>query len=79
MPIESTSFEVVNSLSAAFGIKAFLVLFLVFYIVFALILYRQVQIMALKLLTPLSPILRFIAILHIGASIAVLFLVIGTF
>lgn len=79
MPIESTSFGVVNSLSAAFGIKAFLVLFLVFYIVFALILYRQIQIMALKLSTPLSPILRFIAILHIGISLAVLFLVLGTF
>lgn len=79
MPVENNNFEMIKGLSAALGVKAFLVLFLIFYVVFAVILYRQIQIMDSKLPTPLSPILRFMATLHIGISAAVMFLVIGTF
>jgi hypothetical protein len=75
---ESFGFDFFN-LSAAFGVKAFLILFLVFYNVFALLLYRQIQIMAKKLPTPLSPILKFIAIVHIGISLSILFLIAGSF
>lgn len=60
-------------------LKSFIVLFLVFYSVFALILYRQIQLMNKKLPTTLSPFLKFVAIVHIGISLAVLFLVIGSF
>lgn len=79
MPIEEGGFEIVNNLSAAFGVKAFLILFLIFYAVFAVVLYRQVQLMSKKLPTLLSGHLRFIAILNIGISITILFFVIGTF
>jgi len=79
MPIEEAGFEAVNSITVAFGVKSFLILFLIFYTVFALILYRQVQIMVRKLPTPLSPHLRFISILNVGLSITVLFLILGLF
>lgn len=79
MPIESSGLDVINRLSAAFGVKAFLILFLIFYAVFAVILYRQVQLMGTKLPTPLNGHLKFIAILNIGVSLTILFFVIGTF
>ena len=68
-----------GEISAAFIIKAFLVLFLVFYGVFAMILYRQIQLMTKKLPTPLSPLLRFVGIIHIGVAATVLLMIIGTF
>ena len=79
MPIENVGLGFINNLSAAFGIKSFLILFLVFYSVFALLLYRQVQIMDQKLPTTLSPTLRFVGILHVGVALAVLFLTTGIF
>lgn len=79
MPIEGVGLGFLDNLTAAFGVKSFLVLFLVFYSVFALLLYRQVQIMDQKLPTALSPFLRFAGILHLGVSLAILFLTIGTF
>ena len=79
MLFSGSSFSFLNDFSLAFGIKAFLVLFLVFYSVFALILLRQIQIMSTTLPTELSPLLKFIGIMHFGFSLAVLFLVIGNF
>lgn len=71
--------EFLSSFTIAFGTKAFIVLFLIFYTMFALILYRQVQIMNSKLPTQLSPILRFVSVLNVGVSVAILFLIIGMF
>lgn len=68
-----------NFFNAAFGVKAFLILFLFFYLIFSIILYRQIQIMNKKIPTKLAPILRFFGIVHMGVSAAVLFLVIGNF
>lgn len=79
MPIEDSGFDMLGVLSVAFGAKAFLILFLIFYAVFGVVLYRQVQLMSKKLPTPLSGHLRFISILNIGVSITILFFVIGTF
>lgn len=73
------SFLTVNFLSLIFFIKAFFVLFLIFYIVFALIIFRQVQLMEKALPFVLSPLLTFIAILQIGLSLALLFIVLGVF
>ncbi len=78
MPIDET-LGIFSNISLAFGIKAFLILFLVFYNVIAVILFRQIQMMNVMLPTVLAPFLKFVAILHIGVSLAVLFLVIGTF
>ena len=58
-----------------FFIKIFFVLFLVFYSIFALILFRQIQLMSKALPLQLSPLLKFIAILHIGFALALLFIV----
>lgn len=68
-----------NFINAVFIIKAFLVLFLVFYTVFALIIFRQVQLMAKTLPVSISPFLKFIAIIQIGVSLALLFVVLGVF
>ena len=79
MPIEAVDLGFLDNLTAAFGVKSFLILFLVFYSVFALLLFRQVQIMNQKLPTSLSPTLRFVGILHVGVALAVLFLIAGIF
>lgn len=80
MPIEQVPLSFFDfSINAALTTKLFLVLFLIFYSIFALILYRQVQLMNNKLPTILSPILSFVSTVHIGASLAVLFLIIGAF
>lgn len=68
-----------NFFDVVFGVKAFLILFLVFYIFFAFILFRQISIMNKKLPTSLSPLLKFIGIVHLGFAIALLFLVLGNF
>ena len=68
-----------NFLNAVFIIKAFLGLFLVFYTVFALIIFRQVQLMAKTLPVSISPFLKFMAIIQIGVSLALLFVVLGVF
>lgn len=77
MPIEGRNF--LSFLNASFGIKAFFILFLVFYAFFALILFRQIQLMTKALPTALSPLLKFVAILHIGVALAFLFIVAGGF
>lgn len=78
MPVDD-NFGIFSPIDNAIFLKSFIVLFLVFYSVFALILYRQIQIMNKKLPTTLSPFLKFVAIVHIGISLAILFLVIGSF
>lgn len=67
------------SLSLGFLIKAFFVLFLVFYTVFSLIVFRQVQLMERTLPLTLSPLLTFVAIIQIGVALAFLFVVLGAF
>ncbi len=78
MPIDEAA-GIFSNLNAALGVKAFLILFLVFYNIIAIILFRQIQMMNVMLPTVLAPFLKFVAILHIGVSLAVLFLVFGTF
>lgn len=72
------SLDFIN-ISAGFIAKAFLILFLVFYSVFALILFRQVQLMTKAIPTAVKPFLKFITIIHIGVSIALLFIMIQLF
>jgi len=78
MPIEDFGPNL-TFLSVIFGVKAFFVLFLIFYAIFALILYRQAQIMDKALPTPIAGVLTFIAILQIGIALGLLFIVIGAF
>ncbi len=79
MLVSGGPFSFLNDFSLVFGVKAFLVLFLIFYSVFAVILLRQIQTMSRTMPTELSPVLKFIGIMHLGFSLAILFLVIGNF
>ena len=79
MPIETTGINIFEQIDLFIFVKVFFVLFVVFYAVFSLMLFRQVQIMSAKLPTALSPLLKFVGIVHIGISIAVLFFVVGSF
>lgn len=67
------------NISVEFIAKAFLILFLVFYCIFSLILFRQVQLVTKALPTSAGPFLKFIAIIHIGVSVALLFIMIQLF
>ena len=79
MPVVEISSNFFNSLDLNFFVKAFFILFLVFYTFFAIMLFRQVQIMTKKLPTQLSPLLKFIGLINVGVSLALLFLVVGMF
>lgn len=65
--------------SSSLIIKLFLLLFLIFYSIFSLIIFRQIQLMAKSLPISLSPALKFVAIIQIGISLALLFIAIGVF
>lgn len=82
MPIDE-SFKglpnILQGLSVVFALKSFVILFAVFYVVFSLILYRQIQLMDRSLPTPIGPFLKFIGILQIGIALAFLFILIGAF
>lgn len=79
MPVDNLSVSVLGNLNAQFGLKAFLLLFLVFYSVFTLILFRQIQVMGRTVILPAVPFLKFLAIIHVGITLAILFITIGTF
>lgn len=79
MLYDLNQFASLDKVGATLPLKAFLVLFLIFYIVFAVLVFRQVISMSEKLSTPLSPLLRFISIIHVGVAIAVLLLILGSF
>jgi len=79
MPVDEVGSGLIPSINSALVIKIFLILFLVFYVVFAFILFRQIQLMGRTLPTPTVPLLRFVATVHIGVSVALLFAIIGTF
>jgi len=44
-------------------------LILIFYAIFALIIVRQVDLMSKTLITPVSPVVKFISIVHAGLSL----------
>ena len=71
--------NILQGLSVVFVLKSFVILFAVFYVVFSLILYRQIQLMDRSLPTPIGPFLKFIGILQIGVALAFLFILIGAF
>lgn len=80
MPIEEGIRPDISSrFNTAFFSQAFLILFLVFYTIFALILFRQIQLMGKTLPSAINPFLKFVAILHVGVSLALLLIVLGVF
>ena len=79
MPIDETAFGQLANVNTNFVIKVFLILFLIFYAFFAFMLLRQIQTLAKELPTPAAPLLRFLAIINLGVSLAILLIVIGVF
>ena len=77
MPIERSVFGMLG-LESSFIVSAFFLLFVLFYIVFSLILYRQIQLMGRTLPTNLVGFLKFISILLVGMSLALLIIAVGS-
>lgn len=53
------------------------IIFVVLYLVFALVIVRQIQLMTKTLLSPVAPILIFLGIIHVGVVLAILILLVG--
>ncbi len=79
MPVGDTTNTIINSFNGLFITKMFMVLFIIFYTIFALLLFRQIQLMTKKLPTKLTPLLKFIAVVNVGFSLAILFLFMSSF
>ena len=79
MPIEDIDTGIFDKINFIFIAKSFLILFAIFYVIFAFMLLRQVQLMCRTLPTSLSPLLKFLAIIHVGVALAVLLVVLGFF
>lgn len=58
-------------------IRYSILLILVFYAIFALIIIRQTDLMSRTLITPVSPIVKAIAIVNAGFAIGFIFLAVG--
>lgn len=79
MPIDEAGLALFNNISIVFFFKVFFILFLFFNVIFSLVLYRQVYVMGRTLMTNLVPFFRFISIIYIGLSLALLIIVLGVF
>lgn len=81
MPIEEGVAlpNLLTGFNAALLLKAFVMLFVIFYAVFALILFRQIQLMDRAIPTPIGPFLKFVGILQIGVALGFMFIIIGLF
>ncbi len=79
MPLDSLANQIVGLPSLVLVVKAFLILFLIFYSVFALMLFRQLQLAGKTLLTSAVPTLEFVGLVNVGVGLALLFIVIGLF
>lgn len=79
MFFQANPFSFLDFLTLSFIVKVFFILFLVFYSVFALVVFRQIQLMARSLPMVLSPFLKFVAIVHIGVALALFFVVLEVF
>lgn len=79
MPLDSLANQIVGLPSLVLVVKAFLILFLIFYSVFALMLFRQLQLAGKTLLTSAVPTLEFVGLVNVVVGLALLFIVIGLF
>ena len=79
MLVDLASANFSGAFSLTFIVKIFFLLFLIFYCVFAAILYTQIVAMSEKLPTPVNPSVKFVGLINIGVSLALLFITIGLF
>lgn len=69
--------EIVISDTVAIILKGVILIILVFYVIFALVVIRQVDLMSRTLITRISPILKATAIFNAGFAIGLIFLAWG--
>lgn len=79
MPIGGQAISFLNIFGFGFALKAFAILFVTFYVFFAFLIFRQTQLMLKAVPTAVSPFIKFVAILQMGISLALLFAVMGIF
>lgn len=79
MPIGEQTTNFLNIFGFGFALKAFAILFVIFYIFFAFLIFRQTQLMLKAVPTAVSPFIKFVAILQMGVALALLFAVMGVF
>ena len=75
MPV-STS-DILNLQTVLIFIKAAILIILFLYAIFALLIVRQVDLMSKTLITPVSPIVKAISIIHAGFALGFIFLAFG--
>ncbi|MDP3974073.1 MAG: hypothetical protein Q8P92_04580 [Candidatus Daviesbacteria bacterium] len=76
MPTTNSSNLLNTSLAEGF-LKGVVLLILIFYAIFALLIVRQVDLMGKTLITPVSGVVKAIAIIHGGFAIGLIVLIFG--
>ena len=75
MPV--TSGDLISSQVILIFFKGVILLILIFYAIFALLIVRQVDLMGKTLITPVSGVVKAIAIIHAGFAVGFIFLAFG--
>lgn len=73
----ATPVDIFSSQAVLVFLKAAILIILIFYAIFALMIVRQVDLMSKTLITPVSPIVKAISIVHAGFAIALIVLAWG--
>lgn len=77
MQVNQSEITALSILSFIILAKVAVVVLLIFYIIFAFIILKQVSVMTETLETEFSPTLKFLSILHVGFAIGVSLLLVG--
>ena len=73
----ATPINIFNSQAVLVFLKAAILIILIFYAIFALMIVRQVDLMSKTLITPVSPIVKAVSIIHAGFAIGLIVLAWG--
>lgn len=70
-----------NSVTVDFSLLSHFatLLIFIFYAIFALIMVRQVDLMSQTLITPVSPVVKALSIIHAGVAVGLIVLALGVF
>jgi hypothetical protein len=77
MPINQSGVTALSILSFLILARVGIIALLILYIIFAFIIAKQVMVMTETIVTETAPLLRFLAILHVGLAIGVSMLIVG--
>ncbi len=76
--MQVTNDSLINPLVVTYIVKTAIYIIVIFYAIFALVVVRQVALMSQTLITPVSPIVKGIAIIHGGFAIGLTIFIMGT-